>query len=138
MVDLTAWQLLAGSAFLVPLAALVEGAPPALSASNLAGFAYLGLFSTAVGYVLWFRGIDRLGAGPASFLGLIIPVVATVGGLVVLGQTLTPWQVLGLVLALGAMLIGQAPARRGAVASPAPASPASVARTEALRTAAAR
>lgn len=138
MVDLTAWQLLAGSVFLVPLAALVEGAPPALSASNLAGFAYLGLFSTAVGYVLWFRGIDRLGAGPASFLGLINPVVATVGGLVVLGQTLTPWQVLGLVLALGAMLIGQAPARRGAAANPAPATPAPAARTEALRTAAAR
>ncbi|MFJ4187532.1 EamA family transporter [Kitasatospora sp. NPDC089509] len=117
MVDLTAWQLLAGSVFLVPLAALVEGAPPALSAANLAGFAYLGLFSTAVGYVLWFRGIERLGAGPASFLGLINPVVATVGGLVVLGQTLTAWQVLGLVLALGAMLIGQAPARGTATAT---------------------
>ncbi|MFI9363907.1 EamA family transporter [Kitasatospora sp. NPDC053057] len=143
MVDLTAWQLLAGSIFLVPLAAVVEGAPPALSASNLAGFAYLGLFSTALGYVLWFRGIERLGAGPASFLGLINPVVATVGGLVVLGQTLTPWQVLGLVLALGAMLVGQAPARRSATASPAAAAPATLpqvptAQTEALRTAAAR
>ncbi|MFD4396672.1 EamA family transporter [Kitasatospora sp. NPDC058397] len=112
LLDLTAWQLLAGSLFLVPLAAVVEGAPPALSGANLAGFAYLGLFSTALGYVLWFRGIDRLGAGPASFLGLINPVVATVGGLVVLGQTLTRWQLLGLLLALGAMLAGQAPTRK--------------------------
>ncbi|MEU4116924.1 EamA family transporter [Kitasatospora sp. NPDC028055] len=131
MIDLTAWQLLAGSVFLVPLAALVEGAPPALSAANLAGFAYLGLFSTALGYVLWFRGIERLGAGPVSFLGLVNPVVATVGGLVVLGQTLTPWQVLGLVLALGAMLIGQAPARRttpvaGPATAPATSAPAPV------------
>ncbi|MFD7448005.1 EamA family transporter [Kitasatospora sp. NPDC059827] len=124
MIDLTAWQLLAGSVFLVPLAALVEGAPPALSTANLAGFAYLGLLSTALGYVLWFRGIERLGAGPVSFLGLVNPVVATVGGLVVLGQTLTPWQVLGLVLALGAMLIGQAPARRTTpAAAPTPTSP---------------
>ncbi|MFD7582435.1 EamA family transporter [Kitasatospora sp. NPDC059817] len=112
LLDLTAWQLLAGSLFLVPLAAAVEGAPPALSGANLAGFAYLGLFSTALGYVLWFRGIDHLGAGPASFLGLINPVVATVGGLVVLGQTLTRWQLLGLLLALGAMLAGQAPTRK--------------------------
>ncbi|MEV8322997.1 EamA family transporter [Kitasatospora sp. NPDC056731] len=112
LLDLTAWQLLAGSLLLVPLAAVVEGAPPALSGANLAGFAYLGLFSTALGYVLWFRGIDRLGAGPASFLGLINPVVATVGGLVILGQTLTRWQLLGLLLALGAMLAGQAPTRK--------------------------
>ncbi|MFB7667713.1 EamA family transporter [Kitasatospora sp. NPDC056138] len=112
--DLTAWQLLAGSLFLLPLEAVVEGAPPALSGTNLAGFAYLGLVSTALGYVLWFRGVDRLGAGPASFLGLINPVVATVGGIVVLDQTLTGWQFLGLLVALGAMLAGQAPVRKAA------------------------
>ncbi|WP_257032355.1 EamA family transporter [Streptomyces sp. 1331.2] len=117
LLDLTAWQLLAGSVFLVPLAAVVEGAPPALSGANLAGFAYLGLLSTALGYVLWFRGIAHLGAGPTSFLGLVNPVVATVGGLVVLGQTLTGWQVLGLLVALGALVVGQAPAAR----KPAPA-----------------
>ncbi|MEV7773186.1 EamA family transporter [Kitasatospora sp. NPDC086791] len=120
LLDLTAWQLLAGSVFLVPLAAVVEGAPPALTATNLAGFAYLGLFGTALGYVLWFRGIAHLGAGPASFLGLINPVVATIGGLVVLGQTLTPWQVLGLLLALGALVTGQSPTRP----TPAPSTPA--------------
>ncbi|WP_045703999.1 EamA family transporter, partial [Streptomyces rubellomurinus] len=114
MLDVTAWQLLAGSVVLVPLAAFVEGAPPALSGANLAGFAYLSLFSTAVGYVLWFRGIDRLGAGPVSFLGLVNPVVATLGGLVVLHQTLTPWQLLGLTLALGALLLGQSPTRKPA------------------------
>ncbi|MGW2872350.1 EamA family transporter [Kitasatospora sp. NPDC001225] len=128
LLDLTGWQLLAGSVFLVPLAALVEGAPPALSAANLAGFAYLGLFGTALAYSLWFRGIEHLGAGPASFLGLINPVVATLGGLLVLGQTLTPWQVLGLLLALAAMLVGQAPARR--TPTPAPTTTPSTAATE--------
>ncbi|MGW1177875.1 EamA family transporter [Kitasatospora sp. NPDC002543] len=118
LLDLTAWQLLAGSVFLVPLAALVEGAPPALTAANLAGFAYLGLVGTALGYFLWFRGIERLGAGPASFLGLINPVVATLGGLIVLGQTLTPWQLLGLLLALAAMLAGQSPTRRTPTPAP--------------------
>ncbi|MEZ0091887.1 EamA family transporter [Streptacidiphilus sp. EB129] len=118
LVDLTAWQLVAGGLFLTPLAALVEGAPPVPTTTNLLGFAYLGLLSTALGYVLWFRGIDRLGAGPASFLGLINPLVATMGGLVVLHQTLTGWQLLGLVLALGAMLAGQAPARRPAEPAP--------------------
>lgn len=111
MLDLTAWQLAAGGLFLAPLALVTEGAPPTFTADNWIGFAYLGLFGTAVAYVLFFRGIDRLGAGPVSFLSLVNPAVATIGGIVVLDQTLTVWQVLGLLLALGAMLAGQAPAK---------------------------
>lgn len=115
MLDLTAWQLAAGGLFLAPLALVTEGAPPAFTADNWIGFAYLGLFGTALAYVLFFRGIDRLGAGPVSFLSLVNPAVATIGGIVVLDQTLTVWQVLGLLLALGAMLAGQAPAKQTAV-----------------------
>ncbi|WP_436786405.1 EamA family transporter [Yinghuangia sp. YIM S10712] len=111
MLDLTAWQLAAGGLFLAPLALATEGAPPSFTAQNWLGFAYLGLFGTALAYVLWFRGIEALGAGPVSFMSLINPAVATAGGIVVLDQTLTGWQVLGLVLALGAMFAGQAPAR---------------------------
>jgi probable blue pigment (indigoidine) exporter len=119
MIDLTAWQLTVGGIFLVPLAAFTEGMPPALTGRNLIGFAYLGLIGTALAYTLWFRGIQRLGAGPASFLSLINPLVATVGGIVVLNQTLTGWQVLGLVLALGAMVAGQGRSAKPA-AAPAP------------------
>ncbi|MDI2126852.1 EamA family transporter [Yinghuangia seranimata] len=111
MLDLTAWQLVAGGLFLAPLAAVTEGAPPALTGANWAGFAYLGLFGTGLAYVLWFRGIEQLGAGPASFLGLVNPLVATAGGIIVLDQTLTAMQIVGLLLALGALLVGQAPAR---------------------------
>ncbi|MGW0657924.1 EamA family transporter [Streptodolium elevatio] len=111
MLDLTAWQLTAGGLFLAPLALVTEGAPPAFTGENWIGFAYLGLFGTALAYVLWFRGIDRLGAGPVSFLALVNPAVATIGGIVVLGQTLTVWQILGLLLALGAMFAGQAPGK---------------------------
>jgi probable blue pigment (indigoidine) exporter len=114
MMDLTAWQLTAGGLFLVPVAAITEGMPPALTGRNLIGFAYLGLIGTALAYTLWFRGIQRLGAGPASFLSLINPVIATVGGILVLNQTLTAWQVLGLVLALGAMVAGQSRAAKPA------------------------
>ncbi|UGQ14585.1 DMT family transporter [Yinghuangia sp. ASG 101] len=111
MLDLTAWQLTAAGLFLAPLALVTEGAPPALTGENWIGFAYLGLFGTALAYVLFFRGIEVLGAGPVSFMSLVNPAVATLGGIVVLDQTLTPWQIFGLVLALGAMFAGQAPAR---------------------------
>ncbi|WP_424710599.1 EamA family transporter [Kitasatospora acidiphila] len=120
LVDMTAWQLTVGGIFLAPLAAFTEGMPPALTGRNVIGFAYLVLIGTALAYFLWFRGIQKLGAGPASFLGLINPLVATVGGILVLNQTLTGWQVLGLVLALGAMVAGQGKAAKPATAAAEP------------------
>ncbi|GAA1964270.1 EamA family transporter [Kitasatospora viridis] len=126
MLDLTAWQLVVGGIFLVPVATISEGMPPAPTTDNVIGFAYLGLVGTALAYALWFRGIERLGAGPASFLGLVNPLVATAGGIIVLHQTLTTWQVLGLVLALGAMLAGQGTGRKSAAAKAATAQAAAV------------
>ena len=49
----TGWQLLMGGAILVPLTALVEGAPPALSGRNLAGFAYLSLVGTGLAFIVF-------------------------------------------------------------------------------------
>jgi probable blue pigment (indigoidine) exporter len=103
----TAWQLAAGGLLLLPVALLVEGPPPALSAGNAAGFAYLGIAGTAIAYALWFNGIERLGASAASFLVLLSPVVATLLGIAVLGQTLTPLQALGGLLVLASVAAGQ-------------------------------
>ncbi|MEV0090928.1 EamA family transporter [Streptomyces sp. NPDC050738] len=107
----TGWQLTVGGLVLVPLAFGFEGMPPALSGANIAGFAYLGLIGTALAYAMWFRGIERLPAASVSFLGLANPIMATLAGLVVLGQTLTLWQLGGLVLVVASVLLGQRAAR---------------------------
>ncbi len=114
----TGWQLTVGGTVIVPLMFAVEGMPPVPTGRNLLGFAYLVLIGTALAYVLWFRGIERLGAGVASFLGLVNPLVATFAGMLILSQTLTLLQVLGLVIALGAMVLGQRPARARKQADP--------------------
>lgn len=101
------WQLTFGGVILVPLTLTVEGLPTSFSAGNVLGFLYLGGFGTALAYFLWFRGIDRMAPTSVSLLGLTNPLVATVGGLVVLGQTLTGWQLLGFAVALGALVAGQ-------------------------------
>ncbi|MFJ4717131.1 EamA family transporter [Streptomyces sp. NPDC088785] len=108
---LTAWQLVAGGLLIAPLALLVEGAPPALDGRALTGYAYLALANTAVAYWLWFRGIGRLGATRATFLGPLSPLTAAVIGWAVLGQGLTALQLVGTGLALGATVLGQRPAR---------------------------
>jgi probable blue pigment (indigoidine) exporter len=58
----TSWQLIAGGLLIVPVAAAVEGAPPAPDGPALLGYAWLGLVGTALAYVLWFRGAALLPA----------------------------------------------------------------------------
>ena len=101
----TGWQLVVGGVVLALLSLLVEGVPPRLSLTHVAGFAYLGLIGTGLAYALWFRGIERLGVS-VSFLGLLSPVVATVLGYMVLDQSLTAVQLLGAVTVLGSVCVG--------------------------------
>jgi probable blue pigment (indigoidine) exporter len=104
---MTGWQLTVGGLVLAPLTLAVEGVPAAVTPANVLGFGYLGLVGTAVAYALWFRGIDRLPPTSLSLLGLVNPLIATLAGLVLLGQTLTGWQVAGFTVALGALFAGQ-------------------------------
>ncbi|MCF1600297.1 EamA family transporter [Streptomyces muensis] len=113
---LTGWQLTAGGLLIAPLAVLVEGAPPALDAPAIGGYLYLALANTALAYWLWFRGIGRLTATQVTFLGPLSPLTAAVVGWAALGQALTPVQVVGMVLAFGATVVGQIGAGKRTVA----------------------
>jgi probable blue pigment (indigoidine) exporter len=102
----TGWQLLMGGAILVPLTSLVEGAPPALTAGNVAGFAYLSLVATALAFMLWFNGVRRLTAAAPPLLGLAAPVTGAVLGWALLGQSLSSLQLTGFVVTLAAIAYG--------------------------------
>ncbi|MGX1804672.1 EamA family transporter [Nocardia sp. NPDC055321] len=104
---MTGWQLTAGGIMLLPLALLIEGAPPALDGRNIAGYLFLGLVGTAAAYAIWFRGLAKANATSVTFLGLLSPLSAAVIGWVALGQSLAPLQILGIVIALGGTLLGQ-------------------------------
>ncbi|MFD8555191.1 EamA family transporter [Streptomyces fradiae] len=115
---MTAWQLTAGGLLIAPVAFLVEGAPPALDGEALLGYAYLALVNTAVGYWLWFRGIERLTATSVMLLGPLSPITAAVVGWAALGQALGPVQVVGMAVAVTATVLGQvAPRRRPPLAA---------------------
>lgn len=102
----TGRQLLVGAAVLAPVALLVEGAPPAVDGRAVAGFAYLSLAGTALAYVLWFRGIRRLPPVAPPLLGLAAPATGAVMGWVVLGEGLSPLQLAGFAVTLGAIAYG--------------------------------
>ena len=109
----TSWQLVAGGLLLLPVAAVVEGAPPVLDAPAVAALAYLGLVGSALGYLLWFRGLTRMDAGAVAVVGLVNPVVGTVLGVLLLAEPFGPVHAVAIVVTLGSVLLAQAPVRRG-------------------------
>jgi probable blue pigment (indigoidine) exporter len=107
VVAFTGWLLTAGGLGLLPLMLVAEGVPAAVSSTELLGLVHMGLVNTALAYVVWLHGLERLPATSVSFLTLVAPVVATVLGWMALGQGLTGLQWVGMALALGSMVAGQ-------------------------------
>ncbi|MDT7842134.1 EamA family transporter [Streptomyces justiciae] len=105
----TAWQLTAGALFLLPVAAAVEGPPPALSAPALFAFAYVSVVATALAFTVWFAGLRHLPSGTVGLIGLLNPVTGVLLGTVVAGEALTVRQLCG----LGLVLLGVALGRPG-------------------------
>lgn len=103
----TAWQLVFGGLVLVPVALLVEGAPPALDAGAIGGFAFLGLLGTVAAYAAWFAALRRLPAAAVSLVGLLNPVTGTVVGVTLAGESFGLMRLIGIVLVLGGALLGQ-------------------------------
>ncbi|MEU2454256.1 EamA family transporter [Streptomyces sp. NPDC012765] len=111
---MTGWQLTAGGLFIIPLAALIEGAPPALDGKAFLGYGYMMLINTGIAYWLWFRGIGALNATSVTLLGPLSPLTAAVIGWAALGQALSPVQLVGVAIAFGATVAGQLAAARTA------------------------
>jgi probable blue pigment (indigoidine) exporter len=105
----TGWTFLFGGLALLPVTLLVEGLPDQLSIRNVGGLAYLVLISGITAYALWFWGLQRLAASSVTFLGLLNPIVAALLGWVVLGQHLNYWQIMGAVVVLASVILGQSP-----------------------------
>jgi probable blue pigment (indigoidine) exporter len=117
---LTGWQLTIGGLMLLPLTRLVEGPLPALSPTNLVGFAYLSLVGTAVAQFLWFQAVASLAPTRITALTLLSPLTAAALGWLVLAQSLSPGQLLGAAGVLAAVLLG-------ATARPTPIRPTPIA-----------
>ncbi|WP_030275481.1 EamA family transporter [Streptomyces sp. NRRL B-24484] len=131
----TAWQLVAGGLFLLPVTAAVEGPPPALGASALLAFGYTSVVATALAFAAWFAGLRHLPAGTVGLIGLLNPLTGVLLGTLLAGESLTLRQSAGAALILAGIVLGR-PAgagQRPAVSPPRsrtrpPASPAGCSR----------
>lgn len=117
------WQLTAGGLLLLPLTLLFEGLPASLDLGAVLGYVWLGTVGGLLAYTLWFRGIQQLPVIAPGLLALLSPVVATVLGTVVAGETIAPLQAAGMAVVLVALITGQFAAARSrgvGASSPAP------------------
>ncbi|WP_336500715.1 EamA family transporter [Microbacterium paraoxydans] len=123
------WQLTAGGLLLLPLTFAVEGPPPALDAGALLGYLWLATAGGIIAYTLWFCGIQRLPVIVPGLLALLSPVVATLLGVLVAGESFTLVQLLGIAITLAALIGGQFAARPQETRAPTveqPAAPVAV------------
>lgn len=116
LVAITAWQLAWGGLLLTGLALAMEGAPPALSGTEVTGFAFTSIVATAIAYLCWFAGLDRLRATTVGVVGLLNPVTGVVLGAAVAHEDFSLLQVAGTLLVLGGIFL----ASRTREAEPAP------------------
>jgi len=105
MLTVLSYQTAVGAAAFVPLALLEAGQWRMPSAGSLLIVAYLGVFCSLLAFFLYARGLKGLDAGSAVGLLNLVPVFGVALAVIVLGEPLGPWQVLGgLVVIVGVML----------------------------------
>ncbi|WP_157559626.1 DMT family transporter [Nocardioides sp. Soil777] len=118
MLTLVSWQLVVGGLALLPLALVLEGAPPAIDLEAALGYTWIAVVGTGLAYVCWFTGLRAMPAGAVSLIGLVNPVVGTALGVVVAAEAFGWVQALGMALVLGGVLLGQRTTRRRRTSPP--------------------
>ena len=100
-------QMAFGSLFLLPVMLLAGPVlhVPLPSSVAIAAVLALGILSTGLAYVIFFRLLARAGATNTLLVTLLVPVSAILLGVVILGETITPRQFAGLsLIALGLLI----------------------------------
>lgn len=120
LITLTAWQLLLGALPLFALSALTEGATSiGWTPRFLALLLYLALAGTAFLTVAWYRLLTDHEAGRLSLFFFLVPAFGLALAATLLGESVTPPQMLGAVLVVASAVVAAWP-RPPAAPSPLP------------------
>lgn len=101
----------------VPLAAVLTLAAIAAGSITVTGLwlsLASGILASAGGYIVWYRVLPHLAAMQAAILQLTVPVIATAGAVVFIGEPLTPGFVLAGAVILGGVWLALVSKSRGA------------------------
>lgn len=85
---------------------------PRPRAADLPWIAVIGLVNTALAYLLYFSGLQKLPGQSVALISYVDPVSALLFSALLLHEALTPLQLLGAVLIIGGALVGELRGRR--------------------------
>ncbi len=94
----TTYQMIAASILFIPF--IVNEIPQwnGLSAYSMVNLLYLGLFCSALAYYLYSFAVKNLGATVSSLFLNLIPVVSIIGGVLILKESVSFFQIGGMLL----------------------------------------
>ncbi len=105
---LTAYQMLYGVLFLLPVSLFEAGQWVILSSKTIISLVYLAILCSAVGCFLYLYAIKGLGASNTNVYINLMPFVGVVAAYFILGESLNPLQYLGgVVIVLGVYLVNK-------------------------------
>ncbi|WP_255169775.1 DMT family transporter [Natrononativus amylolyticus] len=108
VVALTGWSMLLGATIQLAFAMAVGESAAAIrpTPTALALVAYLAVFSSGIGFVVYFHLLERFDALEVNLVTYLNPVVAVATGWLVLGEPLLPAAILGFgVIVLGFLVL---------------------------------
>jgi drug/metabolite transporter (DMT)-like permease len=97
-------QQFAARILLFPVAALTL--PASLpSVSVVSAVLALALLSTAIGYLIFYQLIERIGATNTLSVTLLVPIFGMVWGAIILGEPISLIQIVGLIIILASLIL---------------------------------
>lgn len=110
---LVGWSMFVG-ALVLHLVSLGAGELPSAGVIvpvSLGALLYLGVFATAIAFMIYFTILEEHGAFEAALIGYLVPIVATVAGVVLLDESVGAVTVAG----FGLVVVGFALLKRRAI-----------------------
>lgn len=104
--DVTSSQIAIGMVIVMVWAALTVGFDlQRVNAQGLLSLIYGGIAGTFGAFLLYFITVKQFGATAAAMSNYIVPVTATIGGVLLLGETVTSGMTFGMSLILGGIAL---------------------------------
>ncbi|RDI45921.1 DMT family transporter [Falsibacillus pallidus] len=101
----TAYTFIFAAVFMIPVSGLWDKTNLFLNGAVWVNVLGLGLLSTVFSYILYTKGLEIVEASRASIVATIEPVVATLAGIIIYHETLSLWQIAGILLILSAVFV---------------------------------
>jgi drug/metabolite transporter (DMT)-like permease len=106
-VPTTAWTLWVGTAGLLALGApaLLRQRWDVVDGRAWGGLLFSALFAIGLAYLIWYRGVERIGNTRTAIFSNLTPVVAMIAAAAMLGERPTGWAILGAAMTLTGVMV---------------------------------